>query len=62
MTEQALNIILIISILLLIDLYVLHGIRGAFIKWKLPQTGGFTFFLLVSIHFFNNDFAMRGLS
>jgi predicted MPP superfamily phosphohydrolase len=44
MTEQALNIILIIAILLLIDLYVLHGIRGAFKKWKLPHSGDFTFF------------------
>ncbi|MDN3550135.1 metallophosphoesterase [Mucilaginibacter aquaedulcis] len=50
MTEQALNIILIIAILLLIDLYVLHGIRGAFKKWKLPHSGDFTFFYwLVSV-------------
>lgn len=41
MTEQALNIILIITILLLIDLYVLHGIRGAFKKWKLLRSSGF---------------------
>jgi len=44
MREQALNITLIITILLLIDLYVLHGIRGAFKKWKLPHSGDFTFF------------------
>jgi predicted MPP superfamily phosphohydrolase len=44
MTEQVLDIILIIAILLLIDLYVLHGIRGAFKKWKLPHSGDFTFF------------------
>ncbi|MGF7042397.1 metallophosphoesterase [Mucilaginibacter lappiensis] len=43
MREQVLNIILIIAILLLIDLYVLHGIRGAFKKWKLPHSGDFTF-------------------
>jgi predicted MPP superfamily phosphohydrolase len=50
MTEQALNIILIIAILLLIDLYVLHGIRGAFKKWKLPHSGDFTFFYwLISV-------------
>ncbi|WP_295717488.1 metallophosphoesterase [Mucilaginibacter sp.] len=44
MTEQALNIILIIAALLLIDLYVLHGIRGAFKNWKLLSKKGFTFF------------------
>jgi len=44
MREQALNITLIITILLLIDLYVLHGIRGAFKKWKLPHSGDFPFF------------------
>lgn len=44
MREQALNITLIVTILLLIDLYVLHGIRGAFKKWKLPHSGDFTFF------------------
>lgn len=45
MREQALNITLIVTILLLIDLYVLHGIRGAFKKWKLPHSGDFTFFI-----------------
>jgi predicted MPP superfamily phosphohydrolase len=50
MKEQVLNIILIIAILLLIDLYVLHGIRGAFKKWKLPHSGDFTFlYWLVSV-------------
>ena len=50
MTEQTLDIILIIAILLLIDLYVLHGIRGAFKKWKLPHSGDFTFFYwLISV-------------
>ncbi|SDP94041.1 hypothetical protein SAMN05428975_3844 [Mucilaginibacter sp. OK268] len=44
MREQALNITLIVTILLLIDLYVLHGIRGAFKKWRLPHSGDFTFF------------------
>jgi predicted MPP superfamily phosphohydrolase len=50
MPEQTLNIILIIAILLLIDLYVLHGIRGAFKNWKLPHQGSFTFFYwLISV-------------
>ncbi|WPU95134.1 metallophosphoesterase [Mucilaginibacter sabulilitoris] len=44
MREHTLNIILIVTVLLLIDLYVLHGIRGAFKKWKLPHSGDFTFF------------------
>ncbi|QEC76055.1 metallophosphoesterase [Mucilaginibacter ginsenosidivorax] len=43
MTEQALNIILIISALLLIDLYVLNGIRGAFQKWHFLRKKVFTF-------------------
>ncbi|SDE44852.1 hypothetical protein SAMN05216464_106175 [Mucilaginibacter pineti] len=44
MTEQGLNIILVVTVLLLIDLYVLQGIRGAFKKWKLPHKQGFTVF------------------
>jgi predicted MPP superfamily phosphohydrolase len=44
MTEQALNIILIIAALLLVDLYVLHGIRGAFKNWSWLSKRGFAFF------------------
>lgn len=43
MAEQALNIILIISALLLIDLYVLNGIRGAFRKWHFLRKKVFIF-------------------
>jgi predicted MPP superfamily phosphohydrolase len=43
MTAQALNIILIIPALLLIDLYVLNGIRGAFQKWHFLHKKAFTF-------------------
>jgi predicted MPP superfamily phosphohydrolase len=43
MTAQALNITLIIPALLLIDLYVLNGIRGAFQKWHFLHKTAFTF-------------------
>lgn len=56
MREHTLNIILIITVLLLIDLYVLHGIRGAFKKWKLPHSGNFTFF-----YWFASAFLIAGL-
>ncbi|HEY9195967.1 MAG TPA: metallophosphoesterase, partial [Mucilaginibacter sp.] len=42
MTERALNVILIIAALLLVDLYVLHGLRGAFKKWKFLGRKSFT--------------------
>jgi hypothetical protein len=43
MTLQALNIILIVAALLLVDLYVLQGIRGAFKKWRFLRSRFFTF-------------------
>jgi predicted MPP superfamily phosphohydrolase len=44
MTQEALNILLIISALLLVDLYVLHGLQGAFSKWKFLHKREFSFF------------------
>lgn len=44
MTKEALNILLIVSALLLVDLYVLHGLRGAFPKWKFLHKREFNFF------------------
>jgi len=44
MAEQTLNIILIITALLLIDLYVWHGIRGAFKNWQFLRKKVFAIF------------------
>jgi predicted MPP superfamily phosphohydrolase len=44
MTEEILNIILTVTALLLLDLYVLHGLHGAFKKWKFLRKKEFLFF------------------